>query len=243
MKKQQVLVICQHGNERAPKEVLDKHFNGSFEVVLANKKAYEKNIRFIETDLNRSFPGDKNVSLEDKIASKLLKKLKKYQQVVDLHTATCDTPIFVIITKATKSHLNLTYKTGIKKIVFMEKSIASGKALIDHVPLGISIEAGDEHLLITKKRIKRFLNNLLNRTKKRNNLEYYSVFGLLKKESKNERLLPEIKHFRIVRKGNDITNQRKSEFDFYPILPRETNYKGVLCLMAKKVKEHDIIRV
>lgn len=242
MKKQQVLVICQHGNERAPKEVLDKYFHGQFEVVLANKKAYEKNIRFIKTDLNRSFPGNKNGSLEEKIASNLLRTLKKYQQVVDLHTATCDTPIFIILTKTTKKHLELARSTGIEKIVYMQESIASGKALIDHVPVGISIEAGDEKLQVTKKRIKKVLNNLMSGKDSKSKLQYYSVFGIIKKETGHEQLVSSIKHFKKVKKGDTLTNIRKSEFDFYPVLPRETNYKNILCLMAKKLKERDIIR-
>lgn len=240
--KKQVLVICQHGDEKAPFKVFNKYFKDRFDAILGNPKAFKKNVRFLESDLNRSFPGSKSGLLEEKIAFKLLKKLKMYQQVVDFHTATCDTPIFIILTKTTKKHLKLARSTGIKKIVYMQESIASGKALIDHVPVGISIEAGDEKLPVTKKRIKKVLNNLISGKDSKSKLQCYSVFGVIKKELGHEQLAPNIKHFKKVKKGDTLTNIRKSEFDFYPVLARETNYKDILCLMAKKVRERDIIR-
>src|SRR3989344_7923920 len=101
-----VWVVCQHGNELTPLEIIKRYFKDKVSYIIANSEAVHKNKRFIESDLNRSFNGKSN-TFEEKIAQKLLKELKKYKYVLDFHTSTSDTPIFIIMTKITPKHLNL----------------------------------------------------------------------------------------------------------------------------------------
>ena len=107
-----VWVVCQHGNELTPLEIIKRYFKDKVSYIIANSEAVHKNKRFIESDLNRSFNGKSN-TFEEKIAQKLLKELKKYKYVLDFHTSTSDTPIFIIMTKITPKHLNLSRKLGI----------------------------------------------------------------------------------------------------------------------------------
>ena len=66
------LVYCLHGNEKKTEEIA-KHFEGykragkEVKVFFGNPKAYEKNVRFTESDMNRSFN------------SQILMKVKKQQ--------------------------------------------------------------------------------------------------------------------------------------------------------------------
>ena len=220
-----IFVVCQHGNEQLPLKILrDKK---KFKYIIANPKAVEKNKRFIESDLNRSFPGDiRGKSYEERLAKKLLTKIKNYDEVIDLHTATCQTPIFAILTKITPHHLEIVKKMGIKRVVYMKKSIAFGKALIDHVKCGVSIECGNEKSQKTKKDIEKILDNFSKEKRSHKKLEIYAVYKILKKTKYRTKLPKNIKNFRqVVLDGEN----------FFPILAREKNYPNTLCLMAKKM--------
>ena len=67
--------------------------------MVANEAALEKGVRYLEVDLNRSFPGRRAGKYEERLAGVVLRRLKKYGEVVDLHTATCSTPLFAILTR------------------------------------------------------------------------------------------------------------------------------------------------
>src|SRR4030042_5415446 len=94
-----VFITGVHGDEYSPVKVMDKL--NVYPYLIANPQAMKIKKRYLETDLNRSFPGCLIGSYEEKLAINLLKKLKEYSAVVDLHTASCSTPPFVIITKNT----------------------------------------------------------------------------------------------------------------------------------------------
>jgi hypothetical protein len=89
-----ILVIGgMHGNETLGLKVV-KLFRSnpvvSVDTLLANEQAIEANCRFIEQDLNRSFPGDsKGSNYESRRAAEILKKAKKYDVVLDFHNTYC----------------------------------------------------------------------------------------------------------------------------------------------------------
>lgn len=89
-----VLVIGgMHGNETLGIEVV-KLFKDSpvkdVDVLLANEQAIKGNCRFVEQDLNRSFPGDSNSTrYEPRRASEILRQTKKYDVVLDFHNTYC----------------------------------------------------------------------------------------------------------------------------------------------------------
>lgn len=233
-----LFIICQHGDEKSPLEVIKKYFDKKIEYLIAHPHAVKIKKRFIETDLNRSFPGKIDGSLEENLAIKILKKTFNFNEIVDIHTASCETDIFTIITKITKQHLNLARRTGVKKIVYMQDSIASGNALIDHVPVGISVESGKEGESITKIRIKQVIDHFIAGNKIKN-CDFYIVYKILKKQNEEERLLDSIHAFKYIKKGNPISKIGGrlvlATENFYPIMPRAASYKGVLCLMARKI--------
>jgi succinylglutamate desuccinylase len=233
-----LFVVCQHGDEKAPYKVINKYFRDKVEFLVANKRAFNKNTRFIKNDLNRVFPGRKDGSYEERLAFKLTKKLKKYKVVLDFHTTTSKSPLFIITTSLSKKHVELINKLNISQVVYMENSIASGHALIDSVNLGISLEVGSRLpgvIEVIRSFIKDYLSGESNKEK-----EYFAVFDVLKKERKTERLNKSIIPFRLVKKGDHISTigmtKKYAQMDFYPIMPREKSYVGIFCLMAKKIQ-------
>lgn len=89
-----ILVIGgMHGNETLGLEVV-KLFQSepvlAVDTLLANKQAIEANSRFVEQDLNRSFPGDgASEEYESRRAAEILERTKVYDVVLDFHNTYC----------------------------------------------------------------------------------------------------------------------------------------------------------
>lgn len=97
-----------HGNERAGLAVLNSLIEmwkagrlapplGAFALVLGNPAAAEKNVRFLERDLNRSFGREQNQLLEEKRADELEKILTQTAMFFDIHQTKQpgDRPFFI----------------------------------------------------------------------------------------------------------------------------------------------------
>lgn len=224
-----------HGDEQLPVKVVKTKLKQD-EYLICNKKALRNNIRFIKSDLNRSFPGKINGVFEEKLPIKLIPHIKD-NFVIDIHTARCKTEPFIILTKLSSKHFCLIKKTGLSKIVIMNQKFGAGKSLIDFAKVGISIESGSERSQKTIKVINQIIDTVKN-TKKYNNqkFEIFKVFNILQKSNPKEFLNKKICSFKLIQSDSQVTNLgKKFNFDFYPILARSRNYPNFLCLMAKKI--------
>lgn len=230
------VVCCLHGTEIYGLEVV-KRLPVSVSSFIGNNKSLEENKRFIEIDLNRCFPGDKFGNHEERLAYELCKKLKDFDSVIDLHSSSNDCPIFGIITNPTKDKIELAKCLGLRRLVIMKESIASGKALIDFVKCGISIEIGPHNRKQNSEEVSNLINNLIENKNYSNGLEIYEVFKVIKKEK--ESIL--IRNFENISKGKviakDSTGQQVSDEEFTAILVNEEAYKDILCLAAKKISD------
>lgn len=252
MKNEKTIAIigAVHGDEKVGVEALKrlkKIIDGKSIVgIVANKKAFERGKRFIAQDLNRSFPGNPKGALEEKIAYKLTKKIRKFDYILDLHSFSCKSEPFVVLTKKTKKHLKLANASGVRKIVFMSPKLASDKALIDHCCCGISIEVGKHDLESTFKRATFYTENILGvlgflerKKRKTDEIDYFEIIDVFFKEN-DERVAGGITNFKLVHKGETVATgkQRRivAPYDFYPVLARERAYPNILCLAAKRVK-------
>lgn len=77
------VVACMHGDELCGKKAIDRFLDSDFELlrpvkfIIANEEAMEQGERFIDTDLNRCFPGDpESDSHEERVAAKLMQELE-----------------------------------------------------------------------------------------------------------------------------------------------------------------------
>ena len=85
-----VLLVGVHGDERSPLLVTEnikesKVSKGTLEIVKVNNLALKQNKRFVDSDLNRVFPGRENGDHEERLAFKLSSFLKGADLVIDLH--------------------------------------------------------------------------------------------------------------------------------------------------------------
>jgi len=100
MKKKILLIIATHGDELIGNEVVQnlENFKNYFDVLVANPKALKLERRFVDSDLNRSYPGNRySNSYEERRACLNFWVVKKYKYVIDLHEASSGKDDFVII--------------------------------------------------------------------------------------------------------------------------------------------------
>ena len=237
MKKKNVLfVTAMHGDEpigvRVINELRKTNLKGKFSSIIANPKALEKKVRFIDADLNRVFPGSKNGNYEERRASIIFKKIQKYDCVIDLHGTISKTGIFIIITKFNLKNLRLALLFDIKKIVIWPDANETNGSLVTFVKngMGLEIESGEKSNIKIKKELKKVLVDFLKGTEKNLNIEneiknreFFTVVGKIKRKNKK---IARLKNWKKVK-------------NFYPIFVGQ--YPGIACYKLKKVKPKNIL--
>lgn len=94
MRKKILFVVCTHGDEQVGRSLLRENpqgFNEAFEwqVIVGNPKAMELGVRYVHTDLNRSYNVQGQYeSYEVNRMHELEKVIKKYDVVYDIHQTT-----------------------------------------------------------------------------------------------------------------------------------------------------------
>lgn len=231
------IVVCLHGNEHIGLEV-NKKLNIGLPIFIANPLAVKNNVRFIDSDMNRSFPGKIDGNYEERQAYHLLKQIKKFKHVIDVHSSSCKIELFGIITKPNAEKLHLAKKMGIKKVVLMNEIFAKGTSMIDNLDCAISLEVGPhnrkENLSEVIDLIKNLKNNL-NKDCSNFKLEIFEVTKILFGENISKFY---IENFKEVKKGDLIAESDKkhyAQFDFFPIFVGEDAYKGIICMATKKI--------
>ncbi len=140
-----ILIIgCQHGDEKLGEKVISHlHGEGYKDVsfILANERAAERNVRFIDQDLNRSFPGNPKGNYEERRAAEILPAIQSADIVIDIHTTTSEVKMVPIIASLTPEIEKVINLTTAEEIVVMGDE-AVKRSLIGHADVGISLEFG-----------------------------------------------------------------------------------------------------
>ncbi len=249
------LNACTHGHEKIGLEVINEVKKNKIQEYnlltnIANKRAFLKNTAFIDSDLNRSFPGKETGNYEERLAYYLSPIIKKSDIVIDIHsTNTVKDPekeAMVIITKINKEILDLIELINPPIVLIMKYK--NTKALISQAKAGLAFEYGPEG---SKKTLKKILNDLKKilenpkgknpktRQKKNNSTSFYEVYNVLEKKN-NYKLLKKIKNFKKINKGTKIAKNKNNNYliapeTFYPILFGENRYEKIYGFLAKKI--------
>jgi len=244
-----VLNIATHGDEqvgfKVAKEVSKLNLpQGGIIVQVANKKAADIKQRFIEQDLNRSFPGKKNGKYEERLAYKLSAKIRSADIVIDVHSTTSDLKDALIVTKL--DNKTLQYVKAIQPKYLLLMNATKSNALISQAKVGIAFEYGKDNDSETCKKtvmgIKRLLKCLelieLKIPKANVTTKYFDVIATVPKPD-GYFLTNAIKNYKLIKKGTAYaTNgdtQLFAEEDFYPVLFGEKKYIDYFGFMAKKI--------
>lgn len=224
-----LFVVASHGDEpiglNAVKELKKLKNISKFDYIIANPQALKKNVRFIDSDLNRIYPGKLKGNNEERIADRILKYVqrKNYDCVVDLHGTISRTGVFAIITKLNKKTLKLALMFGVNKIVIWPESGESCGSLSTFMKCGIEIESGPKDSIAALKKLKNilieFLDNsgkVMDMKSKLKEKEFYTVIGKIKKPVN----------------GITFRDWEKTK-NFYPLFVGQ--YEGIACYKLKKV--------
>ena len=92
-----------HGNEIIGLDVVKKikkieRLGDKFDYIISNSLAFSNNSRYVDSDLNRIFPGNDQGNYEEQRAVEIINIGKKYDYVIDLHGSVSNTGVFIIIT-------------------------------------------------------------------------------------------------------------------------------------------------
>lgn len=215
--KRVLLLGSQHGDELLGDQLHDyivanhPDMTGYVDFIIANPAAKKKGVRFMESDLNRSYNG-KNNTYEERRGAELLSIIssKEYDLVLDLHTTTCQQPPCIITASSGHPFIRAS---GIEKIVHMNHDIVR-TSLIGVCEKAISIEINKQQcdgkmleLLIAD--IRNYMQDNAAKTAR----EIYEVSDLLRKDELSES------------EAAGLQNFQKTPLGFYPVLVGENSYK------------------
>jgi predicted deacylase len=243
-----ILNIATHGNERIGLKVareikklnLDER---TLAVQIANKKAWAQNKRFIDQDLNRSFPGKKNGNYEERLAYKISPIVKAADLVIDIHETTSKLKDAAIVTKLDEPTKKCLQAIRPKYALVMNAT--KHNALISQAKIGIAFEYGKNDKATLKKcvvGIKRLLKHLgvinIRLPKTKIATQYFNVVSTVKKPNGYNSLRP-IRNYKLVRRGEAYATNGMDTIvakeNFYPILFGEKNYTDIFGFRGKKI--------
>jgi predicted deacylase len=256
-KKSQILVspkvllnVCTHGNERVGLKIAEYFLNlktikGELVIHIANKKAVAAQKRYIDSDLNRVFPGRPNGNYEEVLAYQLTPFIKSFDYVFDIHSTETGMKSTLIVTSIQKKIIPLLKSIAPKQVVYM--SATKSNALISQAKYGIAFEYGKDNDIQTYNETIRGIRRALVHlglitdrrvTRKVKSLDLFNAYCVLKKP-KGYIVQSRIKNFVLIPKGTSIGTCRYKEdicapVDFYPILFGRNTYKEIFGFMAKK---------
>lgn len=254
-----ILVVgSTHGHERIGLKVIDelKKLNIGREFLdfeIGNPKASELNIPFVESDLNRIFPGKEDGTYEEIRAYELLPKIKAADLVIDIHstnTTNLSDKSMLIVTKYDDATKDIIDTIKPPKVLYMKYK--GDRALISNANIGIAFEYGkdtsEEVLDATLYDIVEVLRHykliLVNPyTTKKTNLdtEVFEVYDVFKKDFEGSYVLSkDVQNFKIINKGTLVCTlsdgkEVLADENFIPILFGENRYTEILGFKARRV--------
>jgi len=238
-----------HGNERIGLKVAEeiKKLQISSEILavqIANKKALDANKRYIDQDLNRSFPGKKSGNHEQELAYALLPNIKSADLVIDIHSTTSRLKDAIIVTKLDKRTRECIGVIQPKYVLLMNAT--KRNALISAAKVGIAFEYGKDKDIVTLKKTVLGIKKLLAHLKiihakfpqERISITYFNVISTVARPE-GYKLLGGIKNYVLIKKGQSYARRGRKLLiagkGFYPILFGEKTYKNIFGFMGTKM--------
>lgn len=234
MKKKVLFISATHGEEGFSIQVLNEirkeYPKYVFEGIIGNPKAFEKKVRYVDTNLNRSAPGNKNSkSYEDRRAFEIMEIAKKFDYVIDIHGADSKCGITIIICNPILPNFVLAGMLPIGKIVIWrtKEDLKKGPLTQFCKPAGLEIECGRKTDLAIKNKLKNVLVKFLRTYQKitikeiMKNLGTKEFYVIYDKQTKKDKAFQD---FKKVRTKKEI---------FYPFMSNV--YPSISCYKMKKI--------
>jgi predicted deacylase len=244
------VVYCAHGDETAGKKAVERlldsslNFQKGIKFVLANEKAFNQGERFIDTDLNRSFPGNpESENYEERLADQLMQELKD-MKVLDLHETSSQPTPFSLFTWKDEETVELLRYTGIERAVEISYTPGCGINNYGSIEVETGPKGSKESVDQCFKILKNFLINtgVLEGEAKISKPEIYSVYSTEERPAGDWEV--QVENFRPVEEGENVavSNQEEkitADKSFIPVLFDESypNIFGFKAVRLEKVEE------
>ena len=233
-------MACVHGDEKSGWEAIKKlrnsdyNFNKPVKVVLANEKAYEKDQRFVDVDMNRVFPGDPDSDrYEERVAAELLEEVGDLK-IIDLHSTASEDAPFAIVEYPSDSQLEMLRSLGLDEVADMTHVGAKNPEL-EFVAAEVSEKSenlGEDAYEI----LVNFLaaEGVIDSEYELSEPEIFRVYET--EEGKNFEFIAQ--NFQKVEEGEVFAKkkdeQKVADEDFYPVLMSTDGYEEMIGFKAKK---------
>lgn len=231
-----LFVVDTHGNEpigRLALQHAETKLALKVETLVGNPRAVAQRVRFVDIDLNRSFPGDAASPLyEVRRAADLVKLASPFHFVIDLHGATYHTGVFVIVTNPTTANMKLAAALPIERVVIWESSHPeSNVPLTAAVPCGVEIEAGPDKDPSVVSQLSGILQQIITRGVDQPIADHkqtiFEVCGRLNRSELKNQTFTKLVDFEPVKLSDET---------FYPLLVGR--YTDILCYKMRLLKSN-----
>jgi len=240
-----------HGDEPCGKKAIEKFKNSNFsldtgvKLVLANEKAFEKGERYLENDLNRVFPGDKNSSSHEKrLAAKVYDEVKNLK-VLDLHSTQSYNKVFAAQSSLNKQKIGLAEMAGVENVSYHgNSSIDSLDEHVNSICIECGLQKSEEAVENAYQLITNFLaaEGVIDAEYSVSNPDIFKIIETVEKPEftfVSENFKPVEKGEMYAEKQGEVLNADRK---FYPVLMSTNGYKHILGHKAVKIEnEKEII--
>lgn len=233
-----------HGDEPCGRKAVERFIESDYSVkkplklVFANEKAAEQNVRFLDADLNRIFPGDpESDKHEERLAPAILEELEGLK-ILNIHSTRSQPTPFGTLKDTDEETLELVKTTGVKEFALFEEGAGSLENFVDSA----LIEAGPQG---TEQAVDQAYDILLN---------FLGNNGIIDHEA--ETFEPRIyrvfetvegsgysffgANFQKVEKGEKYAEKDGepvyADRDFHPVLMSTDGYENMLGFKAEKIQ-------
>lgn len=240
LKKDKILLIAAtHGDEalgvRVVEQLKKSGIADCFDFIIGNPRAYKNAQRFVQSDMNRLYPGKKNSHIyEETQAWRNLRLAKNYRYIIDIHEAQSKDD-FMIIPQDRISSEELVAAVPVKKIVLWpstsgRKTGPLGKFLDNCLEIEFGTKGLSEKVATTKakKVLVQAIKNLSDKKIGQKGQRFikkqiYLVYGKL---MKIEGMVP-------IKKLKDFRKISLLQEKFIPLLVGQYLTSGIICYKMK----------
>jgi succinylglutamate desuccinylase len=240
--KKVLFVCCTHGDEHVGRFIFDNYPQGKNEYfewksIIANPEAMYLNQRYVDTDLNRSFPGNQqSKKYEERRAAILTDIIKQYDVVIDIHGALCPQEDSIIVTKYNEDIAEQISYLDLKHVIH-NNSIPG--LLVNQAKIGITLEYGfPERHLDGYRRVEKTILGFLKKEKSKQKKKHYEYFGELS-TTIIEKTGFSLTNFKPLTEKEKTLLGITNQTSIYPYFVGDESIQGIYCdlLVEKNLKE------
>jgi predicted deacylase len=233
-----------HGDEPAGKKAIEKfidedhEFRKPVQFIIGNEEALEEDVRFLETDLNRAFPGDpESDKHEERLAAKI-NEMVQGTKLLDLHTTRSYPLPFSTFSDLKDTTRDLLRSAGVKNAALFPEDGGTLHEQVDGIIVETGFQGTDQAAMNALGVLKNFLaaQGVIEGEYRKSDP---NIFRHKETVEGDWKFLAE--NFKPVRKGeayakNDDGEKLRAEEDFYPVLMSTDGYDGMLGFRAEKLE-------